>query len=299
MKHFLKLSDFTTDELVNLLKRGIELKKLHKLGKCPKPLQGKVLGMIFEKSSTRTRVSFEVGAYHLGGYGIYLNQQISQLGRGESYADTARVLSRYVDMVLLRTFSEERLLELAKYSDVPVINGLTDMHHPCQILTDMMTIHEKKQSVRRQVITYVGDGNNMAHSWVNAAKAMGFELRIATPKNYEMHEAVIEKTKEMKNVLVTNDPVEAVTGSDVIYTDTWFSMGQEVTEQKKKAFLPFQVNQELVSKANSGAIIMHCLPAHRGEEITDEVMDGPQSVIFDEAENRLYAQMAILESLVS
>lgn len=297
MKHFLKLTDYSTDDLVNLLRRGLELKTLHKQGKTPKPLQNQVLGMIFEKSSTRTRVSFEVGAYHLGGYAIYLNQQISQLGRGETYTDTAKVLSKYVDMVMIRTFSQDQLENFAKASTVPVINGLTDLYHPCQIMADLLTIHEKKKSVRKQIITYVGDGNNMAHSWVMASLAMGFELRISTPKDYAMDNQVMELAKESDHIFIENDPKKAVENCDVIYTDTWFSMGQEVTEEKKNLFMPYQVNQNLVSLAKDDAIVMHCLPAHRDEEITSDVMDGKQSVVFDEAENRLFAQMAIMEFL--
>lgn len=297
-KDFLTLKDFTKDELTAVIGRARELKKLVKEGRCPKPLTGKVLALVFEKSSTRTRVSFEVAMYHLGGHAIYLNQSMSQLGRGETYADTSRVLSRYVNAIVFRTFSQANIEELARYADVPVINGLTDSFHPCQLLADLMTIKEKGKDLEKMTVCYVGDGNNMAHSWMMAAALLGFELRVATPEEYGV-DAVIRKSLEpASNISYGTDPAWAVRGCDVINTDTWFSMGQKVSEEKRKALRPFQINEALVKRAKKDALVLHCLPAHRGEEITSAVMDGPQSVVFDEAENRTYAQMAVLERLL-
>lgn len=296
-RDLLTLKDFNSDELTRLIERAKTFKDLVRQKACPKILAGKVLGLIFEKSSTRTRVSFEVAIHHLGGSAIYLNQQMSQLGRGETYADTARVLSRYLNGIVLRTYSQTTLVELAKHATVPVINGLTDEHHPCQLVADLLTILERKGTLKNVTVSYVGDGNNMAHSWIQAAELLGFALKIATPPGYGVQPEFAAVAKACKIVL-TEDPKEAVQGSDAINTDTWFSMGQEVSDEKRRAFAPFQVNAELVALAKSDAIVMHCLPAHRGEEITDDVMDGPQSVVFDEAENRLYAHMAILEFLM-
>lgn len=298
-RDFLTLRDFTKEELLQTVDRAIELKALAKAGKCPQPLKGKTLGLIFEKSSTRTRVSFEVGMFKLGGYSIYLSQAMSQLGRGESYADTARVLSRYVDGVVFRTYSQDYIEELARYSDVPVISGLTDSYHPCQVVADLVTVKEKEKDLSNMVVTYVGDGNNMTHSWMMASALLGFELRVATPKGFEADEMIREQLSFPDRIKHGNDAADGVNDCDVIVTDTWFSMGQEVSDEKRQAFWPFQVNDELLSTAKSDAIVLHCLPAHRGEEITDQVMDGPQSVVFDEAENRLYGQMAILEHLMS
>jgi ornithine carbamoyltransferase len=296
-RDFLTLADFSKDELFATVDRACELKELVHAGKAPKSLQGKVLGMVFEKSSTRTMVSFDVGMYHLGGHAVYLNQQMSQLGRGESYADTARVLSRYVNMLIFRTYSHDALVELAKHASVPVINGLTDAFHPCQVVADLATLKQHGKSLKEMVVSYVGDGNNMTHSWMVAAHMLGFELRVATPVGYEV-DAKIAQDYHGDNIKITNDPKEAVKDCDAVNTDTWFSMGQEVSDEKREAFKKFQLNTELLSHAKSDAIVLHCLPAHRGEEITDEVIDGKQSVVFDEAENRLYAQMAIMEKLV-
>lgn len=297
-RDFLTLSDFSKSEIETVLARAIELKRLAKSGACPKPFVGKTLALIFEKSSTRTRVSFEVAMNKLGGQCVYLNQDMSQLGRGESYADTARVLSRYVDGLVLRTYSHFSLTELARYATISVINGLTDSHHPCQLMADMMTILEHKKSLLGMTIAYVGDGNNMTHSWIEAAFIMGFQLRVATPKDYACDQTVIAPYLQSPNILFTNDPLVAVKNVDVINTDTWFSMGQEVSEEKRQVFWPFQVNEQMLTHAKKDAMVMHCLPAHRGEEITDAVIDGPRSVVFDEAENRLYAQMAILETAI-
>lgn len=303
-RDFLTLKDLSRDELLKLLgravvfKKQIKGKKQIKDGKCPKPLAGKVLGLIFEKSSTRTRVSFEVAMHHLGGHSIYLNQEMSQLGRGETYADTARVLSRYMNGIVLRTYSQDTLQELASHATVPVINGLTDLHHPCQLVADLLTLTEHKGDVSRLIVSYVGDGNNMAHSWIQAAALLGFDLRIATPQGFTVDDRLRKEAASVRNILLTQDPKQAVKGADAINADTWFSMGQEVSDAKRAAFQPFQINAELLKLAKKDAVVMHCLPAHRGEEITDDVMDGPQSVVFDEAENRLYAHMAILEFLL-
>lgn len=296
-RDFLTFNDVTAAELHKLVSRAATFKKQVKSGKCPKLLAGKVLGLIFEKSSTRTRVSFEVAMHRLGGYAIYLNQDMSQLGRGETYADTARVLSRYLDVMVLRTYSQKSLEELAKHAAIPVINGLTDEHHPCQLVADLLTLSENGKNLRSCSVAYVGDGNNMAHSWMQAARLLGFDLRIASPKGYEVADFIKKETARCQNIKLTNDAREAVRGVDAVNADTWFSMGQKVSAAKRKAFAPFQVNASLMKSAKKDALVMHCLPAHRGEEITDDVMDGPQSVVFDEAENRLYAHMAILDLL--
>lgn len=297
-RDFLTFNDVTSKELAGLVNSAHDFKKKIKTGKCPKPLSGKVLGLIFEKSSTRTRVSFEVAMHRLGGTSIYLNQDMSQLGRGETYADTARVLSRYLDGMVLRTYSQKSLEELASFATVPVINGLTDEHHPCQLVADLLTLKENGKDLQKCSVAYVGDGNNMAHSWMQAAKLLGFDLRIASPKGYEVADFIKKETAQCKNILLTNDPKKAVTGADAVNADTWFSMGQKVSTAKRKAFAPFQVNSALMQLAKKDGLAMHCLPAHRGEEITDDVMDGPNSVVFDEAENRLYAHMAILALLM-
>jgi ornithine carbamoyltransferase len=289
-KHLLSLKDLTAEEIASLIDRGRWLKEKQKKGEEHHPLRGKTLAMVFEKSSTRTRVSFEVGMYQLGGHALNLTSQASQLGRGETYEDTARVLSRYVDGIMVRTFDQQAVEKMASASSVPVINGLTDMYHPCQLLADLMTVQENKESMKDCTIAYVGDGNNLANSWINAANILGFNLRVATPEGYE---------PALKHEGVSRDPVSAVKDADVVNTDTWVSMGQESgdVESKKKLFAPFQVNGDLMGHAKNDAIVMHCLPAHRGEEITDEVMDGPQSRILDQAENRLHIQKAILEKL--
>lgn len=278
---------------MGLLARARVLKKQKK--NAPK-LKGKSIALIFEKESTRTRISFEVAVARLGGTAIYLGQNSSQISRGESYADTARVLSRYLNGLVMRTFSQDSLEELASHATVPVINGLTDEHHPCQLLADLMTVLEKKKGFSKLTIAYVGDGNNMTNSWMEAAAILGFRLNVACPKGYGPDAEILDRCR--KHVTLSGSAADAVAGADVVNTDTWFSMGQEVADEKRRAFSGFQVNSELLKKAKSDAIVMHCLPAHRGEEITDEVLDGPQSVVFDEAENRLYAQMALLEKLI-
>lgn len=298
-RHLLSLFDLTADEIRDLFDRTQWLKAQQKQGKEHHPLKGKTLAMVFEKSSTRTRVSFEVGMYQLGGHALNLTTKASQLGRGETYEDTARVLSRYVDGIMMRTFEQIRIEKMAHGASVPVINGLTDLYHPCQVLADMFTVQEHKGSISDCTIAYVGDGNNMANSWILAAIIMGFTLRIATPKGYEPAASVLDKigTSDFRHIEISHDPVAAVTDADVVNTDTWISMGQEgdEEEEKKKLFAPYQVNGELMLKADNDAIVMHCLPAHRNEEITDEVMDGPHSAILDQAENRLHIQKAILE----
>jgi ornithine carbamoyltransferase len=298
-RHLLSMFDLTAAELEALMKRASELKAMQKSGKKHRPLDGKTLGMVFEKSSTRTRVSFEVGMYQLGGHALNLTTQASQLGRGETYEDTARVLSRYVDCIMMRTFEQSRIEMMASGSTVPVINGLTDLLHPCQILTDMFTVIENRGSIRDQKICYVGDGNNMANTWIQAAIILGFELTLACPEGYDPAALILDKVTGggHKNIKLMRDPMQAVEGCDVINTDTWVSMGQEGEGEatKKNLFAPYQVNSKLLSRAKKNVIVLHCLPAHRGEEITDEVMDGPHSRVFDEAENRLHVQKAVLE----
>jgi ornithine carbamoyltransferase len=305
-KDFLQLSQFQTEEILYLLDDAIQLKKLQKQGKPHPYLSGKVLGMIFEKSSTRTRVSFEVGMLQLGGHAIFLSSQDIQLGRGESIHDTAKVLSRYVDCLMIRTFTHQTVEEFAVHSSVPVINGLTDLHHPTQVLADLQTILEHKGKLAGLKLCYIGDGhNNMTHSLMEGAVKVGMDISVACPKEYmpnqEITAHVLELAEKTGNtVVITNDPIEAIKNADVVVTDVWTSMGQEKEqEQRLKVFEPFQVNQELCQHAKSDYIFLHCLPAHRGEEVTADIIDGPHSVVFDEAENRLHAQKAILKALLS
>lgn len=299
-KDLLTLLELTPEDIERLFARAAALKKARRAGKNLQPLKGKTLGLIFEKPSTRTKVSFDVAMFELGGHAVSLDSSSSQLGRGETYGDTGKVLSRYVHGIVIRTFAQKNLEEIAKASSVPVINGLSDLYHPCQILTDLFTIHELKKNYLKCNITYIGDGNNMANTWVLASMVLGFPLRIATPKGFEPSANIFKKidTQAAQHIVITHDPVEAVRDSDVVNTDTWFSMGQEVSDAKRKAFGPFQVNRELMRHAKKDAVVLHCLPAHRGEEITDDVMDGPQSKVFDQAENRLHVQKAILEMLL-
>lgn len=294
MKHFLDLADLTAEDIQKLLDNAVALKaELRKGGNRP-ILKGKVLGMIFEKPSLRTRISFEVAALQLGGHAFYISPAEIGLGTRESVADIARVLSRYVDGIMARTFSHDHIIELAKYATVPVINGLSDYNHPCQGLADLLTIHEKKGKLQGLKLAYVGDGNNVARTLLIGASKMGIQITITSPAGYSL-----SKEGQSSEVEFTDDPAAAVQGADIIYTDTWTSMGQEdEMEMRKKVFMPYQVNSELVARAKSDAIVMHCLPAHRGAEITDEVMDSTQSVVFDQAENRLHAQKAILASLL-
>jgi ornithine carbamoyltransferase len=302
VRHLLSLFDLSASEFDALMKRAAELKALQRARKPHRTLEGKTLGMVFEKSSTRTRVSFEVGMFQLGGHALNLTTQASQLGRGETYEDTARVLSRYVDGIMMRTFEQERAERMAAGSKVPVINGLSDLLHPCQVLADIFTVIEHRGAIRGQAVAWVGDGNNMANTWIQAAILLGFELRLACPQGYDPAAMILDKVSRAghKNVQLVRDPREAVRDCDVINTDTWVSMGQEGEgeEAKRRIFEPYQVNAKLVGGAKRDAIVLHCLPAHRGEEITDEVMDGAHSRVFDEAENRLHVQKAILEMLL-
>jgi len=295
-KDLLTLGELSAKEIEWVLKRSSVLKKARKAKKNPQTLKGKTLAMVFEKPSTRTKASFDVAMYELGGHSLTLDSSSSQLGRGETYQDTGRVLSRFVHGIMLRTFAQKNLEQMAEGSSVPVINGLSDLYHPCQILTDLFTAAENGKNLKKGRIAYVGDGNNMANTWILAAKILGFELRIATPRGFETSKEM--DTKGFKNIVLTNDPIEAVLEADVVNTDTWFSMGQEVSAEKRGLFEPYQVNRSLLKNAKKDAIVLHCLPAHRGEEITDGVMDGPQSRVFDEAENRLHVQKAILERLL-
>ncbi|KUK13359.1 MAG: ornithine carbamoyltransferase [Synergistetes bacterium] len=304
-RHFLTLADFTREEIETFLETAKDLKLKAKRGEFPPILSGKSLAMIFEKPSTRTRVSFEVAMYQLGGYALYLSKSDLQLGRGETIADTARVLSRYVDCIMARVYSHSTVEELAKYSSVPVINGLSDKYHPTQVLGDLLTVWEKKGKFEGLKLVYVGDGaNNMAHSLLYGATIMGMDITICSPQGYHPDKDVLEKAREFakrsgSKVEIITDPKEGVKGADIIYTDVWVSMGQESEkEARMKIFQPYRVDTALVSMAKEDAIVMHCLPAHRGEEITDDVMDGPRSVVFDEAENRLHAHKAILALVV-
>lgn len=296
-KDYLRVSDLNKEEFTYLIKRAIDFKINRGFQK--NFLSGKSIGMIFEKPSTRTRVSFEVAIYQLGGYPVYLSPTELQLSRGETIKDTAQVLSRYLDAVVIRTFSHYTIEEFAKWSTVPVINALTDEHHPCQALADIMTIIEKKGKLQGIKLTFVGDGNNVANSLIEASALVEIKINIATPEGCEPLMEIIEKAKAFTEVKIFHDPQEAVKDADVIYTDVWLSMGEEENIKKKEKFKNFQINTELLKKAKSDAIVMHCLPAHRGEEITDEVLDSPQSVVLDQAENRLYTEKAILEFLLT
>ncbi|WP_420489279.1 ornithine carbamoyltransferase [Neobacillus niacini] len=304
-KDFLSLSDFHTDEILYLLEEAKELKSLQKQGKPHPYLSGKVLGMIFEKSSTRTRVSFEVGMLQLGGHAIFLSSRDIQLGRGESISDTAKVLSRYIDCMMIRTFSHDSVKELAEHATVPVINGLTDLHHPTQVMADLLTIQEYKGKLAGLKMCYLGDGNNnMAHSLMEGAAKVGMHISIASPLGYLPDGKITEKAIETgkltgSKITITHDPVEAIKDADIVVTDVWTSMGQEAEMEKRlKDLEDYQVNAKICQHAKQDYIFLHCLPAHRGEEVTAEIIDGPHSVVFDEAENRLHAQKAILKLLL-
>ena len=296
MRHFLTLKDLTPAELTKLIKRASELKKMHRAGEIYQPLKNKVLAMIFEKSSTRTRVSFESAMVQFGGGSIFLSPDDTQLGRGEPIEDSARVISSMVDAVMIRTFEHSKVETFARYSSVPVINALTDDYHPCQLLADMQTYHETRGSIKGKTVAWIGDGNNMCHSYINAAQQFGFTLNIATPQGYEPKAEIVNAVDAQINLF--NDPVKAARQADLVVTDVWASMGQEEEQRKREsAFAAFQVDSNLMQHAAEDALFMHCLPAHRGEEVTAEVIDGPQSVVWDEAENRLHAQKALLEFL--
>ena len=299
-KDFLRLRDFSSKEIYFILRRSQELKSGKDTNKCP--LIGKSIGLIFEKASTRTRVSFEVGIYQLGAQAIYMNPNEIQLGRGETIHDTAKVLSSYLDAIAIRTFNHDTLIDFAASSSIPVINGLSDLHHPCQALADLMTILEKKGRLKGIHLTYIGDGNNVAHSLIEAASKMGIHLTIACPKGYEPDPEVFREAKTVakSEIRIIRDPKEAADNADVLYTDVWVSMGleKEAGERRKK-FRGYQLNNKILSCAKQNAVVLHCLPAHRGEEITDDVMDGPHSAVFDQAENRLHTQKALLEFLLA
>ena len=303
-KDFICLSDYTKEEIMYLLDLAAKLKDEQKKG-IPHPhLAGKTLGMIFDKSSTRTRVSFEVGMYQLGGMAMFLSGRDLQIGRGEPISDTAQVLSRYIDGIMIRTFSDDMVRELAEYASIPIVNGLTDMQHPCQVMADFQTIIEQKGTLEGLKLAYVGDGNNMAHSLMIGAAKVGMHVSIASPAGYEPDAGVTAMTKQFAqetgvNVVVTNDPMEAVKDADIIYTDVWASMGQEAEQQERmEKFTGFEVNGDMMKQAKSDAIFLHCLPAHRGEEVAADVIDGPQSYVFDQAENRLHAQKAVLVAVM-
>ncbi len=303
-RDYLTLADFNREEIWYLLELARDLKKKQKAGISHELLKGKTLAMIFQKASTRTRVSFEAAMFHLGGLGMFLNKNELQMGRGEPIEDTARVLARYVDGILIRTYSHQEVLDLAKYAEVPVINGLTDDFHPTQVLADLLTIWEQQGTIAGLKMAYIGDGNNMAHSLLLAGAIMGMEVTVACPQGYEPSSLVVEKARTLaekpEKIRVVREPEEAVKGAQVLYTDVWASMGQEgEAVERRKVFANYQINQKLLSLAEKEAIVLHCLPAHRGEEITAEVIEGPQSVVFDEAENRLHAHKAILAALLA
>lgn len=299
-RDFISIHDFTKEEIEYILKAGAEIKQMQKQGVAHHYLAGKTLGMIFQKSSTRTRVAFEVGMYQLGGHALFLSPRDIQLGRGETIKDTAQVLARMLDGIMIRTFDHEEVLELARWADIPVINGLTDLLHPTQVIGDLMTIKEYKGQLKGLKLAFVGDGNNVAHSLLFGGAKVGMDVVIASPGGYEPDAGILAAARQDAAqtgaaLAVVKDPEEAVAGADVIYTDVWASMGQEEeAEEKEKQFLAYQVNRQLLSRAKKDAIVLHCLPAKRGKEITDEVMDGPQSAVFAEAENRLHAHKAIM-----
>lgn len=304
-KDLISIHDLEIGEVALILDVAAKLKRKQKKGEPHQYLKGKTLAMLFSKASTRTRTSFEVGFFQLGGHPIYLSDDASQIGRGEPIKDTARVLSRFVDGIMIRTFSHESVIELAKYATIPVINGLTDLLHPCQALTDIFTIQEKMKVLKGRKMVYVGDGNNMAHSLMYAAAKVGMNMVCACPEGYQPDPQVLAEAQEDAahtgcTITVEEDVMKAVKGADVLYTDTWASMGQEEEhDARKKIFAPYQINAELLAAARPEAIVMHCLPAYRGEEITDDVIEGPQSVVFDQAENRLHVQKAIMALLMS
>ncbi len=297
-RHFLSLLDFTPDELRRLLARASELKRMQRSGQAHEPLKNRTLGMIFEKSSTRTRVSFEAGMVQLGGHAIFLSPRDTQLGRGEPIEDSARVLSRMVDCIMIRTFEQEKLERFAAYSRVPVINALTDLLHPCQLLADMQTFFEQRGDIAGRRVAWIGDGNNMCHSYINAARQFDFELTIACPQGYEPKPEILEPAGNRCRIV--RDPLAAAAGADLVTTDVWASMGQEEEQLRRKdSFRGFQVNDEVMAQANPDALFMHCLPAHRGEEVTASVIDRPDSAVWEEAENRLHSQKALLEMLLT
>ncbi|MEL3961960.1 ornithine carbamoyltransferase [Lysinibacillus endophyticus] len=304
-KDLLTLLDYTSEEVQDLIKLATQLKTITKAGRCPKLLEGKTLGMIFEKNSTRTRISFEVGMNQLGGKAMYMHSRDMQIGRGEPISDTGHVLSGYLDAIMIRANSHEMVKELAEHASIPVINGLTDIYHPCQALADLETIAENKGDFKGLKVAYVGDGNNVAHSLVVASAHVGMDIAVATPVGYEPDPEIIAKAQEIAKangsiVTVTTDPVAAVKNADVVYADVWTSMGQEEESAKRlQDFKGYQINDALVAHAKSDYMFLHCLPAHREEEVSSSVIDGPNSYIFEQAENRLHAQKAVLVSLLA
>lgn len=304
-KDLLTLADYTPEQIQYLLDLANYIKDKTKKGIPYQPLKGKTLGMIFEKSSTRTRVSFEAGMFQLGGHALFLSSNDIQIGRGETIADTARVLSGYLDGIMIRTYSQADVEELAAYASIPVINGLTDLYHPCQVLADFQTMMEIKGSLKGQKLVYIGDGNNMAHSLMIGAAKMGIEMVVVAPEVYFPDEGITKKAQEIAKqhdgkITLLTDPAEAVKDADFIYTDVWASMGQEKEQTKRlNDFVDYQVNETLLAKAKSDVTFLHCLPAHRGEEVTEEVLEGKHSVVFQQAENRLHAQKALLTALMS
>lgn len=300
-QHFLSLLDWTPQQITALLDRAREFRRVRGTPEHPRPLEGRCIALIFEKASTRTRVSFEVGVVELGGHSVVLPARDTQVGRGEPIEDTARVLSRYVHGIVARTYSHETLEQLASFGSVPVVNALSDRSHPTQILADLMTAQDRLGDLEQLRFAWIGDGNNMAYSFVEAAMQLGFELNLACPAGYEPDAALLAKAREVgARVRVTNDPADAARGAHVVMTDVWASMGQEEESQKRAlAFRGFQVDDALMALADERSIVLHCLPAHRGEEITASVLDGPRSAVFDQAENRLHVQKAVLEALAT
>lgn len=298
LRHFLTLRDLTPEELHALILRAIELKAMHYRQEVYQPLTGKIMAMVFEKSSTRTRVSFEAGMAQFGGHAIFLSPRDTQLGRGEPIEDTARVLSRMVDIIMIRTYEHEKIQRFAQHSQVPVINALTDMYHPCQLLADIMTYVELRGDIRGRKVAWISDGNNMCHSYINAAVQFDFQLTIACPEGYDPDAAVLQAAGNRCKIV--RDPALAANDADLVVTDVWASMGQEEEQNlRQQAFLRFQVDKNLMAMANPDALFMHCLPAHRGEEVSADVIDGPQSFVWQEAENRLHAQKALIEFLMA
>ncbi len=301
-KHLLTLADLEKEEFEAFFKRAIELKHKQKKGMADRPLTGKSLGLLFDKPSTRTRVSFETAMVQLGGSPLFISSKDTQMSRAEPIKDTARVLSRYLDALAIRTFSQEMISEFALSSAIPVINALTDAYHPCQVLSDLLTVIEHKRTYENLKIVWVGDGNNMAQSWINAAATLGFELHLACPQGYFPDEIIVNNAvqKPAAKITINSDPVEAVKDADVVNTDVWASMGQEAEqESRKEIFAPYQLNASLLKHAAKDAIVLHCLPAHREEEITEEILEGPHSVVWDQSENKLHMHKAILDILIT
>ena len=298
VRHFLTLNDFSPEELEQIINRAIEMKKDLDSIRAQEPFKNYVLGMLFEKASTRTRVSFEAGMVQLGGHAMFLSPRDTQLGRGEPIEDSARVLSSMLDIIMIRTFGHDKLEEFAKYSSVPVINGLTDDYHPCQLLADIQTYVEHRGSIKGKKVAWIGDGNNMCQSYILASRQFDFQLHIACPEGFEPKQNLLDANSD--RVTITRSPVEAAAGADLLVTDVWASMGQEEQQaERARAFADYQINEQLMQIANKDALFMHCLPAHRGEEISENMLSHPQSVVWDEAENRLHAQKALMEFLLN